>query len=156
MKRRQLIQSLAMTVLGTGALLSTRATAATPPPEEPQKGKRFSVGETLRFDEDLSVTFLAVLKDRRCPINAICIDAGNAEVLLRVKAGNQKPKIVTLHTDGKKKRRIVIPANKYPKGVAGIPKSYTISIASLNPLPYAGKKTLQSDYRLKLEILVAL
>jgi hypothetical protein len=154
MKRRQLIQSLAMTVLGTGALLTTRTAAATP--EEPPKGKRLSVGETLRYDEDLSVTFLAVLKDGRCPINAICISGGHAEVSLRIKAGNQKPKIVTLHTDGKKNRRIVIPANEFPEGMAGIPKSYTISIASLNPLPYAGKKTLQSDYRLKLKILVAL
>ncbi|RYD35086.1 MAG: hypothetical protein EOP85_19315 [Verrucomicrobiaceae bacterium] len=155
MKRRELIQSLAMTVLGTGVLLSTRATAASPP-EKPEQDERLSVGETLRFDDGLSVTFLAVLNDGRCPINATCISAGHAEVLLRVKAGNQKAKLVTLHTDGRKKRRITIPANVFPEGQAGIPKSYTISIARLNPLPFAGKKTLQSDYRVKLKILVAL
>lgn len=154
MKRRQLIQSLAMTILGTGALLTNRAAAAAP--EKPQKGKHLAVGESLRYDDGLTVTFLAVLKDSRCPSNAKCIRAGNAVVSLRIKAGNQKPKIVTLNTDGKKNRRIVIPANKYPEGMAGIPKSYTIGIASLTPLPYAGKKTLQSDYRLKLKISVAL
>ncbi|RYD19122.1 MAG: hypothetical protein EOP88_20170 [Verrucomicrobiaceae bacterium] len=153
MKRRQLIQSLALAVLGGGAILTTRATAATP--EEPSKGKRLSVGQTLRFDEDLTVTFLAVLKDGRCPINAICTSAGNAEVSLRVKVGKQKPKIVSLHTDGKKKRQIIV-AKEYPDGMAGIPKSYAISIASLDPLPFAGKKTKQSEYRLKLKIDVAL
>lgn len=153
MKRRQLIQSLAMAVLGGGVLLTTRATAATP--GEPPKGKRLSVGQTLRFDEDLTVTFLAVLKESRCPINAICTSAGYAEVSLRVKVGKQKPKIVSLNTDGKKKRQIIV-AKEYPDGTAGIPKSYAISIASLNPLPFAGKKTKQSDYRLKLKIDVAL
>lgn len=152
MKRRQLIQSLAMTLLGGGTLLGSRASAATP--EEPQKGKRLSVGETLRHGEDLTITFLAVLKDSRCPINAICISAGHAEVSLRIKAGNQKPRIVTLHTDGKK-RRITIPANEVTAAVVGIPQSHTISIAALDPLPFAGKKTKQSDYRLKLKIKTA-
>lgn len=142
-----------MTVLGGGALLSNRASAA--PPEEPQKGKRLSVGQTLRYDEGLSVTFLAVLNEGRCPINARCVSAGDAEISLRIKAGNQKPKIVSLHTAGKGKRHIVIPANEFPDGVAGIPKSYTISIASLTPQPYAGEKTPQSAYRLKLKITVA-
>ncbi|RYD31343.1 MAG: hypothetical protein EOP87_14905 [Verrucomicrobiaceae bacterium] len=153
MKRRQLIQSLTMAVLGTGALLTHRAAAATP--EQPPKGKRLKVGQTLHHDDGLSVTFLAVLNDSRCPINATCISAGNAKVSLLIKAGNQKPKIVSLNTDGAK-NRLVIPANKFPDGVAGIPKSYVISIASLDPLPYAGKKTLQSRYRLRLKITVAL
>ena len=153
MKRRQLIQSLAMTLLGSGAILTSRANAA-PAPGEPDKGKRLSVGQTLRFDSDLSVTFLAVLEDGRCPINAICTSAGNAVVSLRVKVAGQKPKIVSLHTDSKKKSQIIV-AKEYPDGMAGIPKSYIISIASLTPLPFAGKRTRQSDYRLKLAIGVA-
>ena len=153
MQRRQLIQSLAMTVLGFGTLFLGRAAAATP--ERLPKGKRLSVGGILRHDEDLSITFLAVLKDSRCPINAICISAGNAEVSLRIKAGNQKPRVVTLSTDGEKNRHITIPANEVSADVVGIPKSYTISITSLSPLPFAGKKTKQSDYRLKLKIRTA-
>ena len=39
--------------------------------------------------------------------------------------------------------------------MAGIPKSYVVGIAALTPQPEAGKKTLQSDYRLKLDISVA-
>ncbi|RYD45638.1 MAG: hypothetical protein EOP85_08870 [Verrucomicrobiaceae bacterium] len=156
MKRRQIIQSLAMTLIGGGALLGQRLTAAAPEkPEKPSRTKRIPVGRTIRFDKDLSVTFLAVLKDVRCPINATCISAGNAVVSLRVKAGNQKPKVISLNTDGVKKRSFTIPAYKLSEGMAAIPKSYTISIASLDPLPFAGKKTKQSDYRLRLDISVA-
>jgi hypothetical protein len=157
MNRRNIIKSLAMTVLASSTLLGSLATATTPEkPWKPGKGKGLSVGQTLRYDEGLKVTFLAVLKDSRCPINARCVSAGNAKVLLRVKAGNQKPKIVTLNTAGKQGTHIVIPANKFKDGEMGIPKSYGISVGTLTPQPEIGKKTRQSDYRLKLAISVAL
>lgn len=150
MKRRHLIQSLAMSVLGGGALLTTRAAAATP--EKPQKkGKGLSVGQTLRHDEDLAVTFLAVLEDTRCPIEARCIAAGKAVVSLRIKVGKQKPKIVSLSTLGKN-RRIVIPLLPDGEVVVGIPKTYAISIASLSPERSISEKLTQADYRLKLRI----
>lgn len=157
MNRRNIIKSLAMTVLASSTLLGSAAHAAAPEKTWDQpKGKGLSVGQTLRYDEDLTVTFLAVLKDSRCPINARCISAGNAKVLLRVKAGNQKPKIVSLNTAGKRGTFIVIPANKLGEGEAGIPKSYGISVGSLSPGREIGKKTKQSDYRLTLSISVAL
>ena len=109
-------------------------------------------GETLRYDEGLRVTFINVLSDSRCPIHALCVWAGDAEVALRIKVGNQPAKTMTLHTNLKPKV-LVIPAN--PPGTVGIPKSYVISIAALNPLPVAGKKTKPEDYRLKLNISVA-
>lgn len=154
MNRRHLLKTLALSALGTAPFLATRARGEVPAEEPPKGQRRIGVGQTLRYDEGLAVTFLAVLRDKRCPINASCLTAGDAEVLLRVKAGNQKPKILSLRTDGKKDH-LVVPAEKFPDGVAGIPKSYVIRIAELNPLPYAGKKTRQSDYRMKLAISVA-
>jgi sRNA-binding carbon storage regulator CsrA len=146
MNRRQLIRTLALTTLAASA---SHATAAGKKTEDALK-----VGETLRYDSELELTFLAVRKDRRCPINAACLTQGDAVVVLRVKAGNQAPRNVRIHTD-LKPRKVVIPANKFPEGMAGIPKSYVISIARLNPLPTGRRITPQSDYRLKLRITVA-
>ena len=112
------------------------------------------VGETFRYDSGLKITFLAVKNDSRCPINAQCIWAGDAEVVLRVKAGNQAARKVVIHTN-LKPRTIVIPENVFPPGMFGIPKSYVISIARLTPLPNTESELLQSDYRLKLRISVA-
>lgn len=156
MNRRNIIKSFAMTVLAASTLSGTSATAATTRRSvRPVKGKGLSVGQTRRHDEGLAVTFLAVLDDNRCPVNARCVSAGNAEVLLRVKVGKKKAKIVSLNTAGKVDRHVVISANDFPEGMVGIPESYVISIASLTPGRYAGKRIKQSDYRLKLKITTA-
>lgn len=150
MNRRQLIRTLALTTLAASASTATAHAAKA----AAEKDRTLKVGETLRYDSELEITFLGVRKDRRCPINAACLTQGDAVVALRVKAGNQAPRNVRIHTN-LKPRKLVIPANEFPPGMAGIPKSYVISIARLTPLPMAGKPTLQSDYRLKLRISVA-
>ncbi len=134
-----------MTALGTSASFAAKAE---------DKTDVLRVGQSLQYDEDLKITFIAVAKDQRCPINAQCLTQGDAVVVLRVKAGNQAARNVRIHTD-LKPRRVVIPANEFPPGMAGIPKSYVIDIANLNPLPTAGKPTPQSKYRLRLRISVA-
>jgi hypothetical protein len=149
MIRRQFIKTLALTAIGS-TFIPLTSEAATP---AKGKSKLLSVGEILHFDDDLTIKFVRVKKDQRCPINAQCLTAGDAEVILRVKVGSSKTRTVSLHTNAKPRRHVF--AVKYPDGMAGIPKSYSVSIASLNPLPYAGKKTRQSDYRLKLAISVA-
>jgi hypothetical protein len=151
MKRRHLIKSFAMSVLAGGTLASPLASAATPDkgPWIPVKGKGLSVGRTLRHDEDLAVTFLAVLEDTRCPIEARCIAGGKAVVSLRIKVGKQKPKIVSLSTLGKN-RRIIIPLLPDGEVGVGIPKTYIISIASISPERSIAEELTQADYRLKL------
>lgn len=146
MKRRNLIRCLALTALGTRAITGTSHAA-----EAAKRGEPLRVGGSMRFDSELRITFLAVADDSRCPINAQCISAGDAEIILRIKAGNQEARNYRLHTDAAP-RQLVIPANIYPPGMTGIPKSYVIGIDSLNPLPTAGKKTRQAAYRLLLRI----
>ena len=145
MNRRLLIRTLAMTALGTSAAFAA---------PEARRPNLLRVGESLQYDEGLKITFLAVSKDQRCPINAQCVTQGDAAVVLRVKAGNQAARNVRIHTNDKP-RQVVIPANEFPPDMAGIPKSYVISIAKLNPLPTAGIVTPQSKYLLALRILVA-
>ncbi len=149
MNRRQMIRSLALTAVGIPVALAGTSEAATG-----RKRDALRVGESMRFDRDLKITFLAVSDDSRCPINAACISAGNAEIVLRIEAGNQPTKNYRLNTDSKP-RQLIIPANVFPPGFFGIPKSYGIEIDSLNPLPTAGQKTRQAAYRLRLRISVA-
>ncbi|MES2921345.1 MAG: hypothetical protein V4819_07355 [Verrucomicrobiota bacterium] len=148
MTRRHLIQVLA-TASCAFLLGASSASAA-----DRENERTLRVGETLQYDRGLKITFLAVRNDSRCPIDAQCLWAGDAEVVLRVKAGNQEPRKVILHTN-LKPRVVVIPAKVFPEGMAGIPKSYVIGPAILKPLPSTEKKLLQSDYRLKLNISVA-
>ncbi len=149
MNRRNLLRNLALVALASAtALFSTTAASAAS-----DDSGSLSVGETYRPYEDLKITFLAVTNESRCPINALCISAGNAEIMIRVKAGKQPAKNYKLNTNRKPLYQ-VIPI-VYPEGMAGIPKSYVLSIGELSPLPFAGKKTKLSDYRLKLAIQVA-
>ena len=147
MYRRHLIRVIAIASF-TLLFGATRASAA-----EPGKEKVLHVGESLRYDSGLKLTFLAVCNDSRCPFNAQCLSSGDAEVVLLVKAGNQKAREIRIHTD-LQPRTVMIPVNVYPPGlgVVSVFDFYAISIARLAPLPNTEKKLLQSDYRLKLNI----
>ena len=152
--RRQLIRSLALTAVGIPASMTGTVHAATDANATGTKGDSLRLWESKRYDSELKITFLNVTEDSRCPINARCISPGNAEVVLRVKAGNQPAKNHRLNTHGKP-CHLVIPANVFPPGMVGIPKSFGIKIDSLLPLPIAGVKTNLSDYRLRLGVTVA-
>lgn len=141
-----------MTAIGAGSMMFTANAAAAAVQAAGAGMRELAVGETVRFDKSLRVTFLKVVKDSRCPINARCITAGDAEVLLEVRVGAKKPEIVALHTHDDP-RYAVFPA--LPDGMIGIPKSYTVKLRNLTPQPTAGKKTRQRDYRLTLGFSIA-
>lgn len=155
MKRRQLLRNLSLLALASSAGL-TAVPEAVAAPQAPLAVKTPALrpGQAARPEPGLKITFLRVDKDARCPINAQCLTPGDATVLVRIKAGNQPARDHEIHTY-EKPRRLVIPARSLASGEAGIPKSYVIRIASLDPLPYAGKKTRQKDYRLRLHVGVA-
>ncbi|MEO5714835.1 MAG: hypothetical protein ABIT37_15250 [Luteolibacter sp.] len=149
MKRRELIKSLAMAAIGTSAFLATSGQASA---KDAVPSPLLSVGESMHYDDGLKITFIGVKNDSRCPMGALCIWAGDAEVLLRARVGNQPPKIISVHTN--LKPRVVV-LSAVPPGMIGIPKSYSIWIGELTPRPKIGKKLKQSDYRLSLSISVA-
>lgn len=155
MYRRHLLQSLATLALGAGfGLLTASPATAAPAPVDIKLQRPLHVGRSLRYDKGLKVTFVRISFDHRCPINARCLVAGDAKIILRIKAGNQPAKEYPLHTN-KKPRRLVIPANALQPDFAGIPKSYIIDIGSLTPRPYAGKPIRQKDFKLRLHIETA-
>ncbi len=149
MKRRELIKSLAMAAIGSTAFLASsgQASAAAVVPFP-----LLSVGESTRYDTGLKINFVGVKNDSRCPKGGLCNSAGDAEVLLRVKVGNQPPKIIGVHTN--RKPRVVV-LSALPPGKTGVPKSYSIRIGELTPRPKIGKKIKQSDYRLILGVSVS-
>lgn len=155
MNRRNLLQTLAFFAIGTATCFSESSGQEAPAQPIIAKNVPLHVGESMRYDKGLKITFLSVSKDSRCPMGAFCIVPGDAEVVLRIKVGDQPAKNYRLHTDDQP-RHLVIPANDFPTGMVGIPKSYVIKIDGLTPRPRIGKKTLQSDYELSLGISVAL
>lgn len=150
-----------MLLLALIFLPALRCDALTPPAPVPGPGMK--VGDTWTFDSGLTITFLEVVSDtRRFPTADRPKGRpgrkvrGNAAVLLRLEAGNQEPKTVRLNTVAKPDY-LVIAENEFPEGVAGIPKSYSISIHKL--LPEASKRgslRAQGAYRMRLSVLVAL
>lgn len=143
-------------------LPALRADAISPPaPVKP--GPVMKVGDSWKFDDGLTITFLEVVSDTRRYVTAETPKGrpdrrvrGNAGVLLRIEAGNQEPKTIRLNTIANPDY-FVIAENEFPEGVAGIPKSYSISIHKL--LPEASKRgslRAQGAYRMRLSVLVAL
>jgi hypothetical protein len=155
-----MIQSLVLTTLGASAFLSGSSHAETPAADANRQTpirtlENLKVGETLNYDGNLRISFLSVIKDKRCPLKIKCSDPGDAEVVLRIKVGGKKAAEYRLHTQNKPKK-LVIPSNVAKTGMTGIPKSYVIDIGTLNPLPYTGKVTPQSSYLLGLHVAVVL
>jgi hypothetical protein len=101
-------------------------------------GRAFDIkiGETIGVG-DLRLTFRSVEGDSRCPIDAVCVWAGDGEIALKIEQGT-KAAVAALHTtlDPKKTEW----------------NGYTISLVSLTPAPRASTQTDPADYR--AEILV--
>lgn len=110
-----------------------------------------SVGQSQRYASDLKVTFLAVKNDSRCPLGVFCITAGDAEVELRVKVGDNPAKNVSIHTNRKPQ---TVTLSVLTPGAIGIPKSYTLHVSELTPRRI-GVTLKQSDYRLSLGVQTA-
>jgi hypothetical protein len=154
MKRRDLIQTMAMTVLGGTVLLGsgTAASAKESMPSLDGMLKHLRVGQTVEFDRDLRVTFIKVVKDSRCPVGVQCVWEGDAEVLLQVQVGMMEPELVRLHTTLEPR---FVSVNALPGGIVGIPKTYGIVLRRLTPRPVVGRVTRQHDFVLTLKFSVA-
>jgi len=88
--------------------------------------------------EDLSIKFVEVVSDSRCPTGATCIWAGEASSLIEITAsGSTISKVLT------------------QPGLTSPPKDtvagYEITF-DLLPYPQLGKETKTADYRLKLVV----
>lgn len=101
-------------------------------------GRAFAmkIGESVTLN-DLRLTFRSVEGDSRCPIDAVCVWAGDAEIALKIEQAG-KAAVAALHTtlDPKKTEW----------------NGYTISLVSVSPSKKAATAIDPADYR--AEILV--
>jgi len=94
------------------------------------------IGESFAIN-DLKLTFRSVEADSRCPIDAVCVWAGDGEVALKIEQGSQAA-VASLHTMLDPKKTVW--------------NGYTISLVTLTPVRQASKAVDPKDYR--AEILV--
>lgn len=103
---------------------------------EPKLGKEFSIqnGEQLVIQgKKITVKFVEVLKEYRCPKGVECVWAGNAKIAIYL-----NEELTALNTN-LKPRQIVI-------------SGYQIKLISLSPYPHIDKKIDPEDYTAKLII----
>ena len=119
------------TSTGTDATLQTSQTVA-----QREIGRAFEmkIGETISVGE-LRLTFRSVAGDSRCPIDAVCVWAGDAEIALRIEQGTQAA-VAALHT-------MLEPKKTEWNG-------YTIALVSVSPAPKASSSIDPKDYRAQL------
>jgi hypothetical protein len=96
------------------------------------------VGESARVgDDSVGVTFEAVKSDSRCPIDAICVHAGEAVVALRFAVDGE-----TLAKDM---------GTEHGKSEVVLDR-YSIRVVSLQPYPRSDRPTAPGDYVAQLRL----
>ncbi|MGE5837415.1 MAG: hypothetical protein ACM4AI_23280 [Acidobacteriota bacterium] len=95
------------------------------------------VGDTTRVGAT-AVTFRRVISDSRCPLNAMCVTAGDAVAEFSVVSRGIEG-LYELHLNDAMKRSVTH-------------QGTVIEFQSLDPLPISGQPTNPSSYRAKIEV----
>lgn len=96
---------------------------------------RLGVGEEMRLaSEDLTVRFVAVVGDSRCPSDVTCFWAGDAEVEVRLTQGGEEIS-VSLHTHDDQ---------KFPREAGAF--ECTLRLEDVEPYPSTQRKIAPEDY----------
>ena len=95
-------------------------------------------GESARVSgADVSVRFMGVQGDSRCPADAVCIQGGDAIVRVEAQSSAAGAKTYDLHT-----------ASSQPDRHGDV----SIALVELAPYPFASRPTQPSDYRATLRV----
>ncbi len=86
----------------------------------------------------VTVKLIGVTEDSRCPLNALCIQVGDAHVALEVSAPGTRRSL---------ELQLLNPTNR-----ATQLRGYTIEVEDVTPYPYTVVPTLPGDYRVKLRV----
>jgi hypothetical protein len=97
------------------------------------------IGQQIEVkDANLRITFTAVEEDSRCPVEILCVWAGNAKLQLEVKRSKKKFITVEMNTTLEPKERDY--------------KGYRVKLVSLNPQRRAGIPVDPADYEATLVV----
>ncbi len=80
----------------------------------------------------LTIKFASLIEDSRCPVDTNCIDAGNAQIMIKVSKSNGAAQTFELNT------------NSAPQGV--ISAGYKINLVALNPEPATNIRINRNGY----------
>ena len=101
---------------------------------------QLKIGETVKLNADnLSVSFVQVKEDSRCPKNTNCIWEGQAIIELSIK-GKATKNIALIMSAGKSAK------------LAEKVDAYTYTLKKVDPYPESGTKIGAEDYVVELEV----
>lgn len=108
-------------------------------PQQVAAGSRFELplGGAAQVDGGPTVTFAKVVEDSRCPIDAVCIQAGRATVRLEIQRGDSASELLLSTRDG---------------AIADTVGLHEIRLVALFPPPRAATPTPTDSYRVTLLI----
>ncbi len=100
---------------------------------------------TIKLGEDknvceteISVSFVELVEDSRCPIGVECIQAGNAVIRLKLAQGNGEPQTVTLETAKED--------DKFDF------HGYEVSLISVDPYPKADVEVAKEAHSVRISV----
>lgn len=129
------------TLLLPAACASGKATMAPTPtaPSNAAKTVTLAIGESASLDGGaLSVKFVRVAEDSRCPKGEQCIRAGNARVELEARVGSEPPRAIALNTtEGQTEVEI---------------DRYVLRLDGVAPVPVTGRSVSPESYRVTLSL----
>jgi hypothetical protein len=140
---RQLsIAVLAVFIAALAACSSNSAADLNAPPpsgttSQQEVGKAvLKIGESIAIN-DLRLTFRSVEGDSRCPTDAVCVWAGDAEIALKIEQGTQAA-VAALHTTLEPKKTVW--------------NGYTISLVTVSPTRKSTTSVDPADYRAEVVV----
>ena len=87
----------------------------------------------------LDLRFSRVAQDSRCPADAVCVTAGDAEAVFEVTLSGRAPGAVSLHTAPGRGQQATV-------------GDWTLTLSGLEPYPHASGPVAPSDYRAMLRV----
>lgn len=135
----------AVALLGLAAMAMSCADSGAAPTPGAEYGASFTlgVGDAQAVGADgLTLRFEGVAGDSRCPVDVVCVWAGEATVRLRAQAPSQDARTldVTVHGTG-------------GSGEGDYAGSYKITVTKLEPAPVSRQQIQASAYRATLVVV---
>jgi hypothetical protein len=124
-----------MRELLTSTLFALALGCSTPTSATQPLGQQFSVksGETVQVEGGLSVTFVRVAQDSRCPRDVQCIQAGDGVVVFELQHAGDRVE-TELHTAPR--------SGKSQDSIDG----FSVTLVDLAPYPVSTSPTRPEDY----------
>jgi len=127
-----------------GAIVSLGCGGPSTSPTEIRLGQVFELraGASATLQDGLKVTFAGVRSDSRCPMDALCVWAGDAVVTLRLSHAAGNPAERELHTAER-------------SGSEASYLAYVIKLVALSPYPRSDRQIGPDDYVATLTVEAA-